>query len=130
MKYDTTGPVAMGFGMGGWEEAGYTAEHRQEVAERLRLIDSSGGCDGFEGFRDDLERATMFDRVERHDIGILGHIADLIDLPTCTMGHSETMSDDELYPTDVWFCNNCGWFHYAGKPRYCENCGRRVIDVE
>lgn len=53
MKYDTTGPVAMGFEMGSWEEAGYTAEHRQEVAElrrfcqaRLREDDNSGkGCE-------------------------------------------------------------------------------------
>lgn len=123
-----------------------SAEMRREVAKRLREADvSDRSAETFEEFNEQnstfvmrvAECVCVADRVRLHYApsefylrDLMDVLADLIDPPTCTMEHDEHNSGDELYPTDAWVCNSCGWIHYAGKPCHCENCGRMVVDAE
>lgn len=60
------------------------------------------------------------------------HLADLIDPPSheCTMSYNPEWSGDELYPTVVYKCNNCGQTVYDGVTRYCPSCGYKVSNYE
>ena len=46
---------------------------------------------------------------------------------TCRMIYDEEASGDELWPTEEYYCSECGKRVYAGKPNYCPNCGRKVV---
>ena len=57
-------------------------------------------------------------------------VADLIDRPTCGMEYIPEWSNDELYPTEVYRCSECGHVVNEGKPHYCPMCGAEVIDED
>lgn len=111
----------------------FTNKQRHEVAEKLRAKHRERRRpDMWECQEIGMQRESILSDIEDclpNDEDHFAVLADLIDPPTCTMEYDEHASGDELYPTDVWVCNSCGWLHYAGKPCHCENCGRRVVDA-
>ena len=47
----------------------------------------------------------------------------------CRMEYREGWSNDELYPTEAYECSACGFIALDGKPKYCPECGARVMEV-
>jgi len=47
---------------------------------------------------------------------------------TCHMKYCPESSDEEFYPTEVYQCSVCGNVILEGKPKYCPNCGAKVIE--
>ena len=55
-------------------------------------------------------------------------IAATLGAGTCRMIYDEEASGDELWPTEEYYCSECGKHVYTGKPNFCPNCGRRCVD--
>lgn len=49
---------------------------------------------------------------------------------TCQMAYYEPCSGDEYYPTECYTCSECNNTVFTGKPRFCPNCGARVLSEE
>ena len=47
---------------------------------------------------------------------------------TCRMKFNADYSYDEIYPTMAYECSACGNLTMDGKPNFCPNCGRKVVD--
>lgn len=47
---------------------------------------------------------------------------------TCHMEYNDEYSNDELYPTIAYECSMCGNITLEGKPNFCRNCGRKVVE--
>lgn len=105
-----------------------TDEERREVANRLRELDES--IDE-RGESRPMEHDAMMLRAIRAVVGkgdIFQRLADLIDLPTCSMEYMPEYSGYEIYPTEAYRCSECGWIVSEGKHTYCPCCGAEVID--
>lgn len=50
------------------------------------------------------------------------------DAETCHMKYCPESSDEEFYPTKAYQCSVCGNVILEGKPKYCPNCGAKVIE--
>ena len=46
----------------------------------------------------------------------------------CTMTYDEEWSGDELYPTEAFICSECGGMTVEGVPKFCPNCGAKVVE--
>ena len=106
-------------------------EERREIARRLREIEGRTTSELTDGeLIDLLVEAVGFNRYANEDFdeGLLGHIADLIDRPTC-----RNLSPK---PADVLLCSERGEHvgiayvetcdeHHA---KYCPNCGAEVVE--
>ena len=108
-----------------------TSEERREVARRLREIERQTLCELTDGeLIDFLVEAVGFNRYTNEDFdeGLLGHIADLIDRPTCR--NKEDSYDRTL------LCSACGYEAYTYgdsncNPHdfsYCPECGAEVVE--
>ena len=110
----------------------FTNKQRHEVAEKLRAKYRERRRPGMWECQElGMQRENILSDIEDclpNDKDDLAVLADLIDPPTCTMHYEETMSGDELYPTDAWQCDECGEVDYDGKPRFCRGCGSRVTN--
>lgn len=51
-----------------------------------------------------------------------------LDSGTCHMEYCDEWSGDELYPTEAYVCSACSYVTVDGKPNYCPDCGRKVVD--
>lgn len=111
-----------------------TSQHeRRDVARRLRELDHEiTSYDTIENGVNKLKKAvhgnTSFSPIEysvRNLCGLANVLADLID-PTCEI------KKDNPYMSDFDFiCKSCGeHFSTSGEPRYCPNCGRKVIPMK
>lgn len=111
-------------------------EERREVARKIReYVDAYG--DGIEDAETVL-LGTVWGRDNRGDVirptseaELLSMLADLIDLPTCSMeygGHVPDLAEDAL---GVYFCSECGSPIYNDmEPTYCPYCGAMVTEKE
>lgn len=106
-----------------------TSDERREVAENLRYMDQYESIRYKEQFFDELAE-TVVGFEDYHDFGtVIEKLADLID-PTCEIVRPAT-------PDKFGVCSACGALvnmrdavanatNYL-KPRYCPNCGARVV---
>ena len=113
-----------------------TSDERREVAERLR--DEAGGFRRLEkewGHEPtiDLGDVTAVFQDVAHFAGLdgtvrtcvlLDRLADLID-PTCHDFGGEEGTNGEGYD---FACSACGYVCDLAEPRFCPNCGARVVD--
>ena len=106
------------------------SENRQEVAARLReAIIDDGHLDmpcGKQGFQMTLQRLIGTSNPTRP--ALYARIADLID-PTSTVEMKRVVADNHcghmrLVPT----CSACGRLLDGEVPRFCPNCGSRLVD--
>lgn len=47
---------------------------------------------------------------------------------TCRMEYNERWSHDDYYPTECYNCSECGHMTYDGRPKFCPNCGAKVVE--
>lgn len=47
---------------------------------------------------------------------------------TCYMKYCPELSDEEFYPIEAYQCSICGNVTLEDKPKYCPNCGAKVIE--
>lgn len=103
---------------------------RREIARKLREIERQTLCELTDGeLIDFLVEAVGFNRYTNEDFdeGLLGHIADLIDRPTCK-------NSEYLYDGSFFECSECGerWELTCGGPadnhlNFCPRCGAEVV---
>ena len=101
-----------------------TSDERREVAATLR--DAKRKCDGrgYPWMTDDLILAIGYEHDYEADNGIFDRLADLID-PTCHDFGGEEGTNGEGYD---FACSACGYVCDLAEPRFCPNCGARVVD--
>lgn len=99
-------------------------EKRREVAARVRELMSE--CPTIPFFM--VIAQAINDCLPEEGRAYALIVADLIDRPTCSMEYRPEYSGDEIYPTEVYMCSECGWFVNEGKPDYCPSCGKEVLD--
>lgn len=108
-----------------------TSEERREVAKRLReAIIDDGHLEmpgGKKGFQMTLQRLIGTSNPTRP--ALYARLAYLID-PTCSMTCKGSFTAHHDFTR--WECGKCGAYAFApGKwnaPRYCPNCGSRLVD--
>lgn len=110
-----------------------TAQDRRDIAENLRSIAEFPGrhVRYVEQFKELLED-EIFPDVEYHDYSdMFEQLANLID-PTCEGVEEREYDGIGAPPRYTSHCGNCGqmWDEgtFARFPRYCPNCGARVVD--
>lgn len=102
-----------------------TSEERREVARELRRY-------GFDVLKDGSLLSTLKDVTGRHCWrDCLIALADLID-PTCSMTCKGSFTAHHDFTR--WECGECGAYAFAPKkvfaPRFCPNCGARVVSYD
>lgn len=105
------------------------SENRQEVAARLReAIIDDGHLDmpgGKQGFQMTLQRLIGTSNPTRP--ALYARLADLID-PTSTVELTRVVFDEHCRTRWVPTCSACGSTLDGEVPRYCPNCGSRLVD--
>ena len=105
-------------------------EQRSEVAKELRDLADTGCIRYAEEFYEELREIVAFDRDGSFD-GVANSLADLIDIPTCTIvcecdaysSWGERIDGMRIYEL------SCG--HQAvcfEKPEHCPKCGAAIVD--
>lgn len=103
------------------------SDERREVAARLRNL--AGHIAADEEMTLDALGLYRGENIEGYDTYGVMHLADLID-PTCSMTCKGSFTAHHDFTR--WECGECGAYAFAPKkvfaPRFCPNCGARVVD--
>ena len=115
-------------------------EERRRVAERLRSVAREVDRGGFSETIKHVKLAVFEDLDRYRPNGTLDRLADLIE-PSCDREAERTCRDTDC-DTESITCSECGeitrytlfWVDVDGgktvkghRPRFCSNCGRRVL---
>ena len=118
------------------------SDERREVARRLREypVHLAPGMEGGSPLRALAMLSGLLDATglrQDEPARLYGRLADLID-PTCEMEVSEVTHRPTLDALDcgmqAYVCDSCHIPSYLSdvcclpQPRYCPNCGRRIVD--
>ena len=105
-----------------------TSDERREVAARLRATKAECDERGYPWMVEDLMQALGFGTYEDGEDGIFDLLAELID-PTCELEPMPAYVPSHRFIR--WRCKKCGAVCFAPlnatRPRYCLNCGARVV---
>jgi rRNA maturation endonuclease Nob1 len=104
-----------------------TSDERREVAERLRqMADEHDATEASRVARALGLEYKVYGTVVAFDSAGIRHLADLID-PTCRDFGGEEGTNGECYD---FACSACGYVCDLAEPRFCPNCGARVVSED
>lgn len=108
------------------ETAMASNEERREVAENLRNLTIGRSIQYKEQFFDELAEVVVgFE--DYHDFNVvLEKLSDLIDPQERTC--KNVCDEDETTLQYSFVCSECGAICSDVSPRYCPNCGAKVVD--
>jgi hypothetical protein len=106
-----------------------TSDERRDVARKLRgitPIDLFGYESLYGGICNAVARCIGFDKNPDSVGDFIYRLADLID-PTCRDFGGEEGTNGECYD---FACSACGYVCDLAEPRFCPNCGARVVSED
>ena len=101
-------------------------EERFEIARELRRT----SCDSLGSETLQRALARIIEAKDTSWRGIMRRLAELIDLPTCSMDKTESLKTEGGETVNVWECSNCGQEceEINGSYEFCPHCGAEVVD--